>query len=391
MKSKLSFLVALFLFLLPSALFAGEFQTIVGIPGIPTVTSEGGLNAYINALYRLSISIAALLAVIKIVAAGAKYMLSDIITHKEDAKKDIQGALIGLLIVIAAVIILNTVNSDLTEVNFNLEPIVAPTSTAPVVPVDPAVAFCNDPTQGGCTLRACDSLDDYTLEFIVGGASVGLVGGAAAGSAVPIVGNTALGLLGGLAGGVGGALVGLYAQGAGTAAECSIVCNWLEGTIVNNSCLVPNNPDAFASAEVLRIRAAIAESEGCASGNGYYVGDNYRCITEITQAESDRIFSQIGVPVSPALRTEILQLTRDFLYDGLVEDQTTLNAIAADIGGVGNVLMAVELGELADSGQIITEVETICNSIAAENNLQDTMGYVQSTINGVNYAACVSE
>jgi hypothetical protein len=91
----------------------------VGIPGLTGQT--GDLNSYINALYRMSISIAALLAVIKIIAAGAKYMLSDIVTHKEDAKNDIQGALVGLLVVIGAVLILNTINPDLAKVNFNVD------------------------------------------------------------------------------------------------------------------------------------------------------------------------------------------------------------------------------------------------------------------------------
>ena len=121
MKSKHYFFLILFVLLIPNGLFAAEFQALVGIPGLTDMTGPGSLNQYINALYRLSISIAALLAVIKIVAAGAKYMLSDIITHKEDAKKDIQGALIGLLIVIGAIVILNTVNSDLTNLNLGIE------------------------------------------------------------------------------------------------------------------------------------------------------------------------------------------------------------------------------------------------------------------------------
>lgn len=126
MKSKyLSIICATFVvWLLPVLVGAAEpippFQPLVGIPGVDadSVVKDGGFGEYINALYRLSISIAALLAVVKIVAAGAKYMLSDIVTHKEDAKKDIEGALIGLLVIIGAVIILNTVNTDITKNSF---------------------------------------------------------------------------------------------------------------------------------------------------------------------------------------------------------------------------------------------------------------------------------
>jgi hypothetical protein len=42
-------------------------------------------------------------------------MLTDIVTGKGEAKKDIQGALIGLLIIIGAVVILETINPALTN------------------------------------------------------------------------------------------------------------------------------------------------------------------------------------------------------------------------------------------------------------------------------------
>lgn len=104
-----------------TVVFAGSYvyEPIVGIPGV-----EGAENfdSYIDALYALSISIAALIAVIKIVIAGAKYMLSDLISTKADAKNDIKNSLIGLLIIIAAVVILNTINSDLTNLTlFDIE------------------------------------------------------------------------------------------------------------------------------------------------------------------------------------------------------------------------------------------------------------------------------
>ncbi len=131
MKSKLFAIFCLLVILSPAIAFGAdadpssywwffvpEFKQLVGIPGVSL--NDGAINqqnfgTYINALYRLSISLAALLAVIKIVAAGAKYMLTDIVPGKEAAKKDIQGALIGLLVIIGAVVILNTVNTDLTK------------------------------------------------------------------------------------------------------------------------------------------------------------------------------------------------------------------------------------------------------------------------------------
>jgi Type IV secretion system pilin len=94
------------------------FTPLVGIPGLEDTDSFDG---YVDALYALAISIAALVAVVKIVLAGAKYMMDDIVTHKSEAKQDIKNALIGLLIIIGAVIILNTINSDLTNLSINTE------------------------------------------------------------------------------------------------------------------------------------------------------------------------------------------------------------------------------------------------------------------------------
>lgn len=88
------------------------YQSIVSIPRIDPNTQS--TEQYVNALYWLSITTAALLAIIKIIFGGVKYMLSDVVTDKGQGLKDIQGALLGLLIVLSAILILNTINRDLT-------------------------------------------------------------------------------------------------------------------------------------------------------------------------------------------------------------------------------------------------------------------------------------
>jgi hypothetical protein len=91
------------------------YQPLVNIPGVSN--NQLNFNTYINQLYFLSISIAALLAVIKIILGGVQWMLSDIVTQKSDAKKEIWGALLGLLLIISAVLILGTINPQLTTLN----------------------------------------------------------------------------------------------------------------------------------------------------------------------------------------------------------------------------------------------------------------------------------
>lgn len=77
--------------------------------------TAGGFSEYIGFLYGMSISIAALLAVVKIIIAGAKYMMSDVVSSKGDAISDIQGAILGLLLILGAVIILEFINPQLIK------------------------------------------------------------------------------------------------------------------------------------------------------------------------------------------------------------------------------------------------------------------------------------
>lgn len=104
-------------FLLPTIVLAQgsvPFTPLVGLPGINPMDD---FNGYINSLYGLAISIAALIAVIKIIIAGVKWMLSDVVTSKQSAKSEIEESLLGLLIIAAAFLILNEINPQLTQTN----------------------------------------------------------------------------------------------------------------------------------------------------------------------------------------------------------------------------------------------------------------------------------
>lgn len=147
MNSKTLILVSLFvLILLPTLALAQSgalvYKPLVGIPGIGTSNSFG---EYINALYGLSIAIAALMAVIKIIIAGVKYMLSDVVTSKQEAIGDIKGSLLGLGVVISAVLVLTIINPQLAETEIFIDPIVpvavtgTPTANIPaIIPGQPA-------------------------------------------------------------------------------------------------------------------------------------------------------------------------------------------------------------------------------------------------------------
>jgi len=106
------------LLIIPLGVYAQEnriaFHTLPGLSEGTAFTTD----QYVNALYALAISLAAILAVFKLILAGVRYMLTDIVTDKKKAKDDIRGALLGLVIILAAVTILNTINPNLTSLNF---------------------------------------------------------------------------------------------------------------------------------------------------------------------------------------------------------------------------------------------------------------------------------
>lgn len=152
--------VVVVLALLPTtAAAAVTYQPLVGIPGLSNASTDFG--AYINQLYLLSISLAALLAVIKIIIAGVKWMLSDVVTSKADAKKEIWGSITGLVIILAAFVVLNTINPNLTNLNVlsgaaPLTPLSPPTSPPPSIQVGGRAPMAIEPgaTAGSGALNA---------------------------------------------------------------------------------------------------------------------------------------------------------------------------------------------------------------------------------------------
>lgn len=119
MYRQLAALLTLVVILLPSVVWAQEFKSLVVIPGLPQ-DEVVGLAGYVAAFFYISIGVAALFAVVKLVIAGARYMLSDVTNQKEAAKADIRGAVIGLLVILATFIILNTINPQILDVDLAL-------------------------------------------------------------------------------------------------------------------------------------------------------------------------------------------------------------------------------------------------------------------------------
>lgn len=98
---------------MPTEALAQGYISLSGITGLAPATPD--FEGFVETIMRMAIIAAALIAVIKLILAGAQYVLSGIVTKKEQAKKDIQSALIGLLIILISVVILRTINPKLAN------------------------------------------------------------------------------------------------------------------------------------------------------------------------------------------------------------------------------------------------------------------------------------
>ena len=90
-----------------------------------TIPGGGKLNdpnilKYLANIYTFAIAIAGGLAVIRIVWAGVKYMLSDVVTNKKDSIQEIKAAVYGLLMALGAFVFLETLNPNLVKFNLNI-------------------------------------------------------------------------------------------------------------------------------------------------------------------------------------------------------------------------------------------------------------------------------
>ena len=96
----------------------GIFESV----GESSDSVQENFGAYVNSILRLTIGIAAVLAVIQITIGGLERMTKDSVQSTTDGKKRIQAAIVGLLLAVASVLILTTINRDL--LNFDLTQVI---------------------------------------------------------------------------------------------------------------------------------------------------------------------------------------------------------------------------------------------------------------------------
>ncbi|MGB3922009.1 MAG: pilin [Minisyncoccia bacterium] len=185
MKYLIGATLSLFLFIgLASFSFAQDYQLLQPLP-----IGTGGTEArtitptqYISGMFMLIIGIAGVLAVIMIIVGGIKYMTTDAMGAKSDAKKTIQNAIFGLLLALGAWIILYSIGGDrLTNFTISLDAIPAASTTPPIQrePWPDDSALRRALLQNGITVQrttsclwvgqtACTSLSDIGGTVIAG-------------------------------------------------------------------------------------------------------------------------------------------------------------------------------------------------------------------------------
>ena len=82
---------------------------------LDTVYTSNSLPIFFNALFKFSLSIGAILAVVMIVWGGYLYMFKDSFAAKTNAKEKITNAVIGLLLLLGIYLILYQINPDILK------------------------------------------------------------------------------------------------------------------------------------------------------------------------------------------------------------------------------------------------------------------------------------
>ncbi len=118
--NKLFFLSLLVLLTVPVIAFAQAFVPLTSVPAFTEVSSSNNIAAFLNNLYRISIGVAAVLAVLQITRAGISYSMGDSITEKKEARSLILKSVLGLVLVLSPAIVFGIIDPRILELNLGL-------------------------------------------------------------------------------------------------------------------------------------------------------------------------------------------------------------------------------------------------------------------------------
>jgi hypothetical protein len=112
----------------------GEYTPLAPLPGTTNpATAQTNLETYIPGVFRLSMGIAAVMAFVMITFGGIMYATSDAISGKSQGREYVTNAVWGLLLVIGAWALLNTINPKILNFSLDVNQITSSNNTNVVV------------------------------------------------------------------------------------------------------------------------------------------------------------------------------------------------------------------------------------------------------------------
>jgi len=114
--------IAIIICLIISPFFAFAYKLLQPLPGLgEEVAAKGGFTAYLSWIFRFALAAAAFLAVLQIVIGGIQYIISGASESlRKSAHDKITNALWGVLLALAAWLILYTINPDLAKMKLEI-------------------------------------------------------------------------------------------------------------------------------------------------------------------------------------------------------------------------------------------------------------------------------
>lgn len=139
--------------------YDSDYTLLAPIGSLKQITKEKTITDYLNILFRLGIGICIALAVIMLIIQGVQYMGDESVFGKTEAIGKMKNTIGGLILVLGAWAILNTINPDLVKTTLNIRSItfdVAPNSFVPRNASDSAkcIPVTNPPAPSdACTVQ----------------------------------------------------------------------------------------------------------------------------------------------------------------------------------------------------------------------------------------------
>ncbi len=158
-KISISFIRAIIivsvLFSISSSVYAiQDYSVLTPLPGLQRADDTTDIQTYLPNAFRLTITIAAIMAFVMITFGGIMYATSDAISNRSQGREYVTNAIYGLLLVICAWVILNTINPKILDFSLDVDEIVTNTqfnnTSSPVA----CCSYNPDGTLKGYTLTA---------------------------------------------------------------------------------------------------------------------------------------------------------------------------------------------------------------------------------------------